>query len=137
MPKYSASVRFAYSYAYDTLKGRFWDKRTDYRPTRFAIGAVLVDLLTRRPAVVGRSNQDILDALTLVRGLRLQLDENEGYLISEARRRGINFADIAGALGLRSPQAAEHRALRRMREATHEENAYLGAAAERPLWGGR
>ncbi|SBT40371.1 hypothetical protein [Micromonospora auratinigra] len=50
-----------------------------------------------------------LSALAELAALRAELDERELTLIDRARQRGSTWAQIAGALGLASRQAAEQR----------------------------
>ncbi|MVA75813.1 DNA-binding protein [Auraticoccus sp. F435] len=52
---------------------------------------------------------DLAAALTLVPEARAQLDGLEASLIGVARGRGMTWAQIAFALGLRSAQAAQQR----------------------------
>jgi hypothetical protein len=52
------------------------------------------------------------DALTLVAASRADLDRMEQRLIAMARDGGASWREVAGALGLRSRQAAEQRWLR-------------------------
>lgn len=47
--------------------------------------------------------------LRSVRGHRAELDESEYLLIKNARNEDVTWEEIAGALGLGSPQAAEQR----------------------------
>lgn len=54
----------------------------------------------------------ILAALTELRNLRTSLDRWEPRLIAAAREAGASWAQLAGALGLASRQAAERRYLR-------------------------
>lgn len=64
--------------------------------------------------------QDACAALTLVADLRADLDRAEQRLIERARAGGASWRDIAGALGLRSRQAAEQRWLRSRAAATRD-----------------
>ncbi|MFI2200076.1 hypothetical protein ACH47Z_04675 [Streptomyces sp. NPDC020192] len=52
---------------------------------------------------------DIGAALSLVDGLRHQLDQLESQVVMEARRRGMDWRQIALHLGLNSSQAASQR----------------------------
>ncbi|KOV65456.1 hypothetical protein [Streptomyces sp. MMG1121] len=52
---------------------------------------------------------DIGAALSLVDGLRRQLDRLESQVVMEARRRGMDWRQIAGHQGLNSSQAASQR----------------------------
>jgi hypothetical protein len=52
---------------------------------------------------------DIGAALTLVDGLRHQLDRLESQVVMEARRRGMDWRQIAWHQGLNSSQAASQR----------------------------
>lgn len=54
----------------------------------------------------------LLEALTLLRGLREQITEWEPELITAARRAGASWVQLAPALGVTSRQAAERRYLR-------------------------
>lgn len=54
----------------------------------------------------------VVSALAALPDLRADLDTLERSLIDAARRAGASWGDIAGALGLRSRQAAEQRSLR-------------------------
>lgn len=71
-------------------------------------------------AAVGSSTgpQELLAALTVLRGLRDELSAWEPQLITAARRQGVSWARLAPALGVTSRQAAERRYLR-LRPATH------------------
>lgn len=60
----------------------------------------------------GRSAPEVLAALTLVTGLRADLEQTERELIALARDRGTSWRAVATALGLSSRQAAEQRWLR-------------------------
>jgi hypothetical protein len=60
----------------------------------------------------GRVTDDALEALRRLPARRARLDADELELIDRARRAGATWADIAGALGLTSRQAAEQRRLR-------------------------
>ena len=55
------------------------------------------------------STRDVLDALRHVRRERGRLDHAERALIDIVRRRGVAWAEVGQALGLRSPQAAQQR----------------------------
>ena len=52
---------------------------------------------------------DLVAALTLVPGMRADLDATELQLLKTARGRGMTWQDIAFALGLNTPQAARQR----------------------------
>jgi hypothetical protein len=56
--------------------------------------------------------EDLLTALVSLRRVRADLDATERALIERAREQRIAWPRIAGALGLRSRQAAEQRLLR-------------------------
>jgi hypothetical protein len=71
------------------------------------------------------SQQDILDALAMVSGIRALLDADEGTLLVLARKREISHARVAEALGLKSRQAAEQRLIKRERGSTVEEESRL------------
>jgi len=58
------------------------------------------------------SGKDVNTSLTLMSGLRSDLDRVEHRLIGLARSMGAGWQDIADSLGLRSRQAAEQRYLR-------------------------
>jgi hypothetical protein len=58
------------------------------------------------------SRPDVNTSLTLVGGLRRDLDRIEHRLIGLARGAGASWQEIADSLGLRSRQAAEQRYLR-------------------------
>src|SRR5438445_2814021 len=58
------------------------------------------------------SRPDVNTSLTLVGGLRRDLDRIEHRLIGLARDAGAGWQQIADSLGLRSRQAAEQRYLR-------------------------
>lgn len=60
----------------------------------------------REPAV---SADDVGAALSLFEGLRLQLDHLESSVVMEARRRGMDWREIARHQGLNSSQAASQR----------------------------
>ncbi|SNT51726.1 hypothetical protein SAMN05421812_10853 [Asanoa hainanensis] len=59
-----------------------------------------------------RNDDDALEALKVLRGIRDRLDTTERALIESARNSGASWATIATALGLTSRQAAEQRHLR-------------------------
>jgi hypothetical protein len=71
---------------------------------------------------------EALAALALVADLREDLDVAERRLIGGLRDRGVSWQEIAGALGLRSRQAAEQRWLRLSGSAGRDA---AGARAER------
>lgn len=58
------------------------------------------------------ADDDLLAALAALRRARADLDATERALIERARERRVPWPRIAGALGLRSRQAAEQRLLR-------------------------
>ena len=61
---------------------------------------------------IPRDGAEALAALAGVPRMRGELDDLERALIASARESGASWAAIAGALGLRSRQAAEQRSLR-------------------------
>lgn len=71
---------------------------------------------------------EALAALALVADLREDLDAAERRLIGGLRDQGVSWQEIAGALGLRSRQAAEQRWLRLSGSAGRDA---AGARAER------
>lgn len=58
------------------------------------------------PAV---DHDDLVAALTLLPGLRADLDSTELLLLTIARRNGMTWQDIAFSLGLNTAQAARQR----------------------------
>jgi hypothetical protein len=54
-------------------------------------------------------DNDLVAALTLVPGLRADLDTIELQLLRTARSKGMTWQDIAFSLGLNTPQAARQR----------------------------
>jgi hypothetical protein len=52
---------------------------------------------------------DLLAALALIQPARAEVDQLETALLFAARDRGISWARISRAMGLRSPQAAQQR----------------------------
>ncbi|MFI9550042.1 hypothetical protein [Nonomuraea endophytica] len=58
------------------------------------------------------TGQDLADALRMVPMARRDLDLLEHSLLRAAREAGLRWRDIAGALGLDSPQAAQQRLAR-------------------------
>jgi hypothetical protein len=52
---------------------------------------------------------DLIAALTLLPGMRADLDATELQLLKTARARGMTWQDIAFGLGLNTPQAARQR----------------------------
>nr|WSW58222.1 hypothetical protein OG513_06325 [Streptomyces sp. NBC_00998] len=92
-------------------------------------------------AVDGVTETELLAALVVIRELREKLQTDESRLLGAARRKKITWARIAGALGLKSRQAAERRHLqlradldeasgRRLKQA--ERVAYVRALRDRP-----
>ncbi|MEU8003116.1 hypothetical protein AB0B66_18315 [Catellatospora sp. NPDC049111] len=81
-------------------------------PHRHHIGAVGLDLHRRVLAAADRDPDRIVGALSDLRELRSAIDHAERDLLAAARRRGVSWARVASALGLRSRQAAEQRAAR-------------------------
>ncbi|GAA1396508.1 hypothetical protein GCM10009662_10560 [Catellatospora coxensis] len=75
-------------------------------------GAIGLDLHRRVLAAAGGDPDGILGALADLRELRAAIDHAERDLLAAARRRGVSWARVASALGLRSRQAAEQRAAR-------------------------
>lgn len=63
---------------------------------------------------------DMVDALTCLVRLRADLDRAEEQLITLAREHRVSWQQVAGALGLRSRQAAEQRWLR-LRSTAHRD----------------
>lgn len=63
-------------------------------------------------AAAGGDPDQVVDALSDLRELRAAIDHAERDLLAAARRRGVSWARVASALGLRSRQAAEQRAAR-------------------------
>jgi hypothetical protein len=115
MARESSSSRDAatdYSYAIDSIGSRLRNELATYQGGSLVFPALLVDYVAQPPKDARFSRQDIIDALTLVRGLRILLDDSEGDLLGRARRHGVTFGKIAAALGLRSRQAAEQRYLK-------------------------
>jgi len=101
-----------FQYAYDSLLGRHREKVSGYRPSRFTLTSLLIEYAADPRKSSRLSQQDILDVLSLIRGMRLLLDSYEGRIGPLARRKGISYQRIAAALGLRTRQAAEQRVLR-------------------------
>jgi hypothetical protein len=52
---------------------------------------------------------DLVAALTLLPGVRADLDSDELHLLTIARSHGMTWQDIAFSLGLNTPQAARQR----------------------------
>lgn len=77
-----------------------------------------VDLITSA-ASGDQPVERILAALTALRNLRASLDRWEPRLIAAAREAGASWAQLAGALGVASRQAAERRYLR-LHQPDHE-----------------
>jgi hypothetical protein len=50
---------------------------------------------------------DLLDALALLRAARAEVDGAEAALLFTARSAGLTWAQIADAMGFRSPQACQ------------------------------
>ncbi|MEV4579174.1 hypothetical protein AB0K16_38585 [Nonomuraea jabiensis] len=90
-----------------------------------AKASIMAEYVANPPYGTRVSEKDILNALTMVAGLRIMLDFTEGDLLKKARKRGISFARIATALGLRSRQAAEQRCIKLQVGSSSGENAYL------------
>lgn len=75
-------------------------------------GAVGLDLHRRVLAAARGEAEEIVGALSELRELRAAIDHAERDLLAAARRRGVSWARVAAALGLRTRQAAEQRATR-------------------------
>ncbi|MFC7240895.1 hypothetical protein ACFQO7_00245 [Catellatospora aurea] len=75
-------------------------------------GTLGLDLHRRVLAATGGDPEQIVGALSDLRELRAAIDHAERDLLTAARRRGVSWARVASALGLRSRQAAEQRATR-------------------------
>jgi len=69
---------------------------------------------------------DLVAALTLLPVVRAELDELEVGLLAACRGRGLTWAQIAFALGLRSGQAAQQRADRLAARTPAEEQSSTG-----------
>jgi hypothetical protein len=74
-----------------------------------------------------RERKQALAVLKCVSGQRREMDESEYLLIKNARDCGLTWNEIAAALGLDSPQAAQQRSARL--------EARLASAAEGPMRG--
>ncbi|WP_129311355.1 hypothetical protein [Streptomyces sp. L2] len=93
------------------------DAPADSVPARLARDAALLGrLLTATGHHRGEADDvshvtldDIGAALSLFDGLRHQLDRLESQVVMEARRRGMDWRQIAGHQGLNSSQAASQR----------------------------
>jgi hypothetical protein len=72
----------------------------------------LVDEVRSHPADAGADPAVLVEALTLLRGLREEMATWEPDLITAARAAGASWARLAPALGVTSRQAAERRYLR-------------------------
>ncbi|WP_155375457.1 hypothetical protein [Catellatospora vulcania] len=79
---------------------------------RHHAGAIGLDLHRRVLAAAGAGPHEIVGALADLRDLRAAIDHAERDLLAAARRRGVSWARVAAALGLRTRQAAEQRATR-------------------------
>ncbi|MFD4741395.1 hypothetical protein ACFWNQ_29100 [Streptomyces virginiae] len=55
------------------------------------------------------SDEDVAAALGLFEGMRTALDQLEAQVVIEARRRGMDWREIAGHQGMKSSQAASQR----------------------------
>jgi len=73
--------------------------------------------------VIESARDDVLQALDVLRELRLSLEEWEPQLIEVARAAGASWAEIAPALGVASRQAAERRYLRLRRAGGGDDGA--------------
>ncbi|WP_030847915.1 hypothetical protein [Streptomyces sp. NRRL F-4474] len=57
----------------------------------------------------GASDEDVAAALGVFEGMRTALDRLEAHVVIEARRRGMEWREIAGHQGMKSSQAASQR----------------------------
>jgi hypothetical protein len=92
--------------------------------------AFMATYIAHPPKNVRFAQRDILGALTLVVGIRKNLEFLEDDLLIKARKHRISFARIASALGLRSRQAAEQRMLRLQTGESDIHDAYLNRRRE-------
>lgn len=84
----------------DSLEGRPW------RPSPMPPSAVdLAHYALWRSAHL--DPVDVLDALTLLPAARAEIDGLESGLLFTARAAGLTWAQIAAAMGFRSPQACQ------------------------------
>jgi hypothetical protein len=74
--------------------------------------AAFISIMSHPSRGTRRTDQDVLDALTLVAEMQVLLEASEERLLREARRRGITFREIADAMAMRSRQSAEQRFIR-------------------------
>lgn len=74
--------------------------------------SVVAHVLAQRRVPVAVLRHDVVASLLLVRHLRSELDRQELDLIKAARSTGLEWAELAEPLGVRTKQAAEQRALR-------------------------
>ncbi len=125
MPRSSGyDTVYAFSIALEALRRRHGVALNNLRPMALTVASFIIDALAAKPIPVRASRQDLLDAIALICGVRQMLDEREGTLLAEARRRGITFQELASALGLRSRQAAEQRVLKLAMGNTLEEEEF-------------
>lgn len=104
---------------------RHLEKIRQERRGPIARAAIVIDYLAHFCPRFRSSDQDILDALTLIEGNRKLLDMAEGDLLKKARGRGISYSRISSALGLKSRQAAEQRFLKLQVGDSSAEDSYL------------
>ena len=64
---------------------------------------------TREERVSGAGGEDAGAALSVLEDMRVALDELEAQVVMEARRRGLDWRQIARHRGLNSSQAASQR----------------------------
>jgi hypothetical protein len=116
-----------YSYAFEALWKRHGADRDDseYAGGRLLNPAFLLDLIDVPPPRRRFSEQDLLDALVVIRAMRVFLDHVEGSVLDRARKRGTTFSKLAAAMGLKSRQAAEQRCLKIQKAQSREEQKLL------------
>lgn len=93
--------------------------------------------LQRANADIGHaSREELIAALSLIDTARSDLDALETALLLTARAEGLTWAQIAPALGLRSPQAAQQRYQRVSQRPTPEAVSDLNSDLNPDLDGG-
>ncbi|MGW7680391.1 hypothetical protein ACWGID_06600 [Kribbella sp. NPDC054772] len=79
-----------------------------WRPAPMPMAAVdFVQFALWRAAEL--TDDDLLDALTLLPAAKAEVDELEAGLLFLARSSGLTWADMADAMGFSSPQACQQR----------------------------
>lgn len=120
IPKYAWLPSMAVS-ACSRLSERFAHRLGERRQI-LADFALMLGMTVQSPKGMRRTDQDILDGLTLASEIKILTESSESALLKEARRRGISFQHIARAMGLASRQAAEQRYVRIVHGESEAEN---------------